>query len=72
MEYCKYISPQIVKEQLKIMADQLLRSLLEEIRSAPWFAVLADETTDVSIDEQLRITIRWVNNDYEISEDPLA
>ena len=72
LEDCKYISPQIVNEQVQIMADQLLRSHHEEIHSAPWFAVLVDEATDVSIDEQLCITIRWGNNDYKISEDPIG
>ena len=71
LEDRNYLSPQIVNEQV-MMGDHLLRGLLGEIRSAPWFAVLADEATDVSIDEQLCVTIRWVNNDYEISEDPIG
>ena len=34
LEDCNYISPQIVNEYVKMMADQLLLSLLEEIHSA--------------------------------------
>lgn len=72
LEERKYISPQILNEQVGLMADTLLRSLLEEIRSTPWFAVLADEATDVSVNEQMCIAIRWVNSDYEIMEDPIG
>ena len=71
LEECKYISPQIVNEQVKMLADQVLRNLLEKIHSAPWFAVLTDEAT-MSIDEQLCLIMRWINNDYEISEDPIG
>ena len=34
LENCNYISPQNVNEHVKMMADQLLLSLLEEIHSA--------------------------------------
>ncbi len=33
----KYVSPIIINEQIKLMADRVLRGLLSEIRSAPWF-----------------------------------
>ena len=34
-----------------------------------WFALLADETRDISNREQLVLCIRWVSDCYEISED---
>ena len=60
LEDRNYLSPQIVNEQVKMMGDHLLLGLLGEIHSAPWFAVLADEATVVSIDEQLCVAIRRV------------
>ena len=37
-----------------------------------WFSVIADEATDVASNEQLSIAIRWVNDKYEVSEDPVG
>lgn len=67
-----YLSPQIVNEQIKIFAHCLQRRLLEDIRKAGWFAILCDETTDISKKEQLCLAARWVDENYEIYEDPLA
>lgn len=38
----------------------------------PWYALIADEATDVANHEQLNLSIRWVSDDYEISEDPVG
>ena len=54
------------------MADLLLRGLLSEIRSSRWFTIIADEATDISSGEQMCIAIRWVDNNYEIHEDPIG
>ena len=56
----------VVNEQLKMMVDSLLRSLLVEIWSSPWFAV-QDVATDVH--EQMCVTIRWVTDNNEINKD---
>lgn len=68
----KYLSPPIVNEQMKLLGEHLLQSLLSEIREMPWFAILADEASDISHDEQMCVSIRWVNADYEILEDPIG
>lgn len=68
----KYLSPIIVCEQLKMMADSILCSLLGEIQSTPWFAVQVDEAADVSIHEQMCLTVKWVNDNYKINEDPIG
>ena len=54
------------------MAHQLLRGLLHEISQAEWFALIADETRDVSGMEQLAISLRWVSSDYVVYEDVIA
>ena len=50
------------------MAHQLLRNL-DQIRRAEWFAVIADETQDMSGHEQLGISVRWVDGSYNVHED---
>ncbi len=48
-----------------------MRDILCKIREACKFSLIADEATDVSNTEQLCITIRWVDNEFDIHEDPL-
>ena len=68
----KYFSPEIVNEQIELMANSVLRSILSEIHSTGWFAIIADEATDVRKCEQMCICIRWVDDSYEVYEDPIG
>ena len=65
----QYLSHGIVNEMIMLMGNKLLRTLLEDIRESCWFSILADETRDISNEEQLVIIIRWVNKIYEVQED---
>ena len=67
----KYLSPAIVNKQMPIMGLVVLQILLDTINkcSPPWYAVVADEATDI---EQFNLSIRWVSDDYDISEDPVG
>lgn len=64
-----YLSHDIVNEIISLMGNTLLRQLLTKIRAVKWFSVMANETRDVSNNEQLTIVIRWVDADYVIHED---
>lgn len=50
------------------MSLNILRKLLPEIRAAPFYAVMADETTDISKKEQMSVNIRVVDDDIYIKE----
>ena len=65
----KYLSHEIINEQIEIMAHHLLRGLLAKIQAAEYFALIGDETRDVSGKEQFAISVRWVNSAYVINED---
>ena len=65
----RYRSPTIVNELIQVMAFQLLRGLLEDIRGAGWYSIIADETRDISGKEQLAVLIRWVDASYNVNED---
>ena len=69
----KYMSA-IDTEQITLMGNTLLRSLLQIIKqnSPTWYAIMGDEASDIANREQLNISIRWVNESYEISEDPVG
>ena len=57
----KFMSHELVNEQLQLMSLDVLRSLLENVRQAPCFSVIADETRDMSGLEQLSVSIRWLD-----------
>jgi len=68
------MSHEIVDQQISVMANRLLRSLLTAIseNEPAWYALIADEATDIVKREQLNASIRWVNSNYEISENPVG
>ena len=69
LSHGKYLSHDIVNEQVELLGQTLLCNMLKEIRAAQWFRILADELRDISNQEQLGITIRWVDDQLEINED---
>ena len=68
----KYCSPDILNEQIELMSNSVLRAILAEIQSVEYYSIIADEATDVSRHEQLCICIRWVDDEYEVNEDPIG
>lgn len=56
-------------EILKTMAHMILRDIASDIQKARWFSLIVDETTDTSIKEQVSIGLRYVNSEYDVSED---
>ena len=68
------MSPEVVNELISMMGQSVLRKLLCNIKRVTphWFGIIADEATDVSNREQLNLSIRWVNDNYEIFEDPVG
>ena len=55
-------------EILQIMALQILRELAASIQSTE-FTIMVDETTDVTITEQVVIVLCWVDQSLEVHED---
>ena len=67
----KYISHEILAELESLMAKSVLREILNEIREASFYALLADEATDITSIQQLCVNIRWVDKDLVIHEAPV-
>ena len=66
----KYMSHEIVNKLITLMGHKILRQLLARIKCVPsWYAVIVDEATGVACKEQMNLSIRYVDNDYTISED---
>lgn len=57
---------------IAICGDLLLKKIVEKINASKCFSVLADETTDISVTEQLTICVRYLSgteNGVQINED---
>jgi Domain of unknown function (DUF4371)/hAT family C-terminal dimerisation region len=65
----KWLSHEVESEMLERMSHALLRKLTEDIRGHEYFALIADETTDISRIEQLSLCIRHVDASFEIHDD---
>ena len=57
----QYTSPEIVNEIITIMGHKILDSLLVHIKRSLWFSIIADEATDISGNEQMSLSIRYVD-----------
>ena len=55
-----YTSPDIQNEILSILGNAVSREVMTEVQSAPFFAIIMDETADVSRREQVSICFRFV------------
>lgn len=56
----KQVSHNIVKELINIMGQEVLGCILNSVKSPnpSWYAIIVDEATDVSKNEQFNISIR--------------
>ena len=55
-----------------MMGQDVLRKILVRIREAGYFALLADETRDIANKDRLVICCCWVDELYNIHEDPIG
>ena len=53
----KYTHSDYQNELLTLMSKEILHDLLANIRKSPFFAIIADEYTDISNKEQLRVKL---------------
>ena len=68
----KYISHDVQNEILELLALSILREVTAKIRNSNFYALMMDETRDVSNKEQLVLGLRWVEwleNEIAIHED---
>ena len=54
------------------MATWIRQKLVDEVREAHFFSILADETTDCSNKEQLTLVLRFVDGQNQIREEFFA
>ena len=58
---------------MKLSLQCVARKILAEVCTALWFSILIDEATDVAHNEQMSVSVRWVDNSsYDIRERTLG
>ncbi|CAG2217955.1 unnamed protein product [Mytilus edulis] len=69
----RYLSPKVQNELIQCCEVEIRERLIDNCKKSKFFAVCADETTDVSVKEQLSICVRYVDSDTnDIREDFLG
>ena len=57
----KYTSPDIQNDLIAILTIRVLRSITALLQESPFLAVMIDETTDITNQEQVAIVIRRID-----------
>ncbi len=63
----QYTSKNVQNELIKVVGDEISCGILEEVRVAKFYSIIADEVTDASNTEVLSLVFRYVN-DGQIKE----
>ena len=66
-----FTSPSIQNELLKIMSNNIVRNIADQIRACKYYSIMVDETSDITNQEQATICIRYVK-DLECHEEFLG
>ena len=64
----QYISPQVQNDLIACVAGWIRKQIIEEVLSAKFFSVSADEASDCSNKEQLPLVLRYVDDSHIIQE----
>ena len=70
----RFLSHDHVNEVITLMGHDVLRKIIARVQHGDpaWYALIADEATDVTYAEQLNISVRYVDKDFVIHEDSLG
>lgn len=63
-----YLSSSIQNDFIKSIGDEVLRTIIDEIHHARYYGIVMDSTIDVSHQDQLSLSIRYVDKDFKIQE----
>ncbi len=67
-KYATYMSGESQNEFLSLIAQEVENEILENVKKAKFFSVMADTTPDLSHKDQLSLGVRFVDSDGKISE----
>ena len=65
----RYTFPLVQNEMLEVVALGIMREITANIQMAAIYTIMADETADISNNEQLAVCFRWIDKNMEAHED---
>lgn len=65
----KFLSPDNQNEILTTCSHAVLRQIIADVEGAKYYALIGDETTDVSRTQQMSICLRWIDSSFSVHED---
>ena len=63
-----YTSAKIQNDMISLIGKVIQQNIIDEMKKAGFFAIIADETMDISRLEQMSLCVRYVTNDFVINE----
>ena len=67
-----YTSNTIQNQIVDVLSDQVKKQIIQKVKAAKWYTVIADEVSDVSNKEQLSIVLRYVDCDTLVVREDLV
>ena len=68
-----YTSSVIQNQLVDVLCHQIRQKILDKVKRATWYTVIADEVTDISNKEQLSLVLRYVDPDTnQVREDLIS
>ena len=61
----KYVHHDVQNEIINVMAEMIRKQLRDEVKDAEHFAILVDESKDISKKEQISVIVRYLNTESE-------
>lgn len=55
-----YCNPHVATEYAGIFSSMLDDAVVQQLQQSPWFSVLIDESTDVSVEKHLSVFVRYI------------
>ena len=64
----KWMSHDILNEMISLFSQKLQHSILQSIKQSIYFSIIIDETSDISMKEQVSMCFRFVQKNLKIEE----
>ena len=65
-ENAKYTSRRITMEFLQLLGEKVEQDQLEELLASPVFSILIDETTDIAVNNEMVIYVRFIDSNAQV------
>ena len=61
-----YLSERFMQEAIMSLGEVISNKIFDDIRHSPFFALMCDETTDISVSKEVIVYARYLNSDRKV------